>query len=280
MLIGYQGTEGSYSALACKAFMGEAPYTTKGYATFKSLVDDMMRGVVDYIALPVENSTSGPITRTIDLMKYLEVSAVDEIYIKIDHALISKVPMDVGQVQHVYSHPEALEQCHGYLNDHPKMKPHQYSDTAEAVQMVKNDGADTMAAIAGAHAAALYNMHIISENISDNPLNTTRFLIFRKGRITDAGGDKTSLYIETDHSAGSLNEILNIFSTHSINLLNLTSRPIQHKPFSYGFFIDVETGTGDVLNRALNDVGKAGRYINILGAYRKGAVPCYRDVQC
>ena len=280
MLIGYQGVEGSYSELACRKFAGGAEYHMKGYPTFRTLVRAMMDGQLDYIALPVENSTSGPITRTIDLMKYLEVSAVREVYIKIDHALIMKSAAEMSEITTVYSHPEALEQCYSYLSEYPNIEVREYTDTAEAVKMVKETGDPHIAGIAGSHAAALYDMTVIRENISDNPLNTTRFLIFRSG-VQDSrpGTNKTSLYIESDHSTGSLSEILNIFSRHGINLLNLTSRPIQHKPFSYGFFIDVEKGREDsVLAEALEDVGHVSKYINMLGTYQKGEIPSYEKV--
>lgn len=279
MLVGYQGVEGSYSEVACKAFADGGSYAMKGYATFKSLVDALVQDEVDYIALPVENSTSGPITRTIDLMKYLEVDAVEEIYVKIDHALISRSPVDISTLTRVYSHPEALEQCHAFLNGYHNIEVKEFSDTAEAVRMVRDADDPTIAAVAGSHAAKLYGMNIIRENISDNPFNTTRFLFFRKralNRLQETS--KTSLYIESDHSTGSLSEILNIFKKHGVNLLNLTSRPIQHKPFSYGFFIDVEQGTGETLDRALDDVAEVSRFINMLGTYQKGRIPSYEKV--
>ncbi|GAB3062745.1 prephenate dehydratase [Salinicoccus sesuvii] len=279
MLIGYQGVEGSYSEVACKKFSDGRAHVMKGYATFKSLVDALVENEVDYIALPVENSTSGPITRTIDLMKYLEVDAVEEVYVKIDHALISRHPTDLRKLTRVYSHPEALEQCHAYLSGYHNIEVKEYSDTAEAVRMVRDADDPTIAAIAGSHAAELYGMNIVRENISDNPFNTTRFLFFRKGAMARLEkASKTSLYIESDHSTGSLSEILNIFKNHDVNLLNLTSRPIQHKPFSYGFFIDVEEGLGEILDRALDDVGKVSRFINILGTYQKGRIPSYEKV--
>ncbi|MFC3418773.1 prephenate dehydratase [Salinicoccus hispanicus] len=279
MLIGYQGVEGSYSEVACKTFAEGGAYAMKGHATFKALVDALVQDEIDYIALPVENSTSGPITRTIDLMKYLEVDAVEEIYVKIDHALISRNPVDIDTLTRVYSHPEALEQCHAFLSGYPDIEVQEYSDTAEAVRMVRDADNPTIAAVAGSHAAKLYGMNIVRENVSDNPFNTTRFLFFRKKSLERlAGTNKTSLYIETDHSTGSLSEILNIFKKHGVNLLNLTSRPIQHKPFSYGFFIDVEEGTGETLDRALDDVVRVSRYINILGTYQKGKIPSYEKV--
>ena len=280
MLIGYQGVEGSYSELACKKFARDSDCQMIGYPTFRTLVEAIMDGTLDYIALPVENSTSGPITRTIDLMKYLEVSAVEEIYIKIDHALIMKAPMDMADISKVYSHPEALEQCYAYLSRYPNIEVMEYSDTAEAVKMVKDAEETDIAGIAGAHAAEMYGMSVIRENISDNPLNTTRFLFFRKGtQISRQGTNKTSLYIESGHSTGSLSEILEIFKKYEINLLNLTSRPIQHKPFSYGFFIDVEKGRADTkLAEALEDISQASRYINLLGTYVKGKIPTYESV--
>lgn len=279
MKIGYQGVDGSYSTLACAAYAGSKEYTTEGYMTFKLLVEALLNDDVDYIALPVENSTSGPITRTIDLMKYLDVKAVKEVYVKIDHALISKNPITLDKVTEVYSHPEALEQCYTYLSQYPNIKVQEYSDTAGAVHMVKESENETIASIAGSHAAELYGMNVIRENISDNPLNTTRFLIFTKELSEKVLHEKTSLYIESDHSTGSLSDILNIFKTYNINLLYLMSRPIQNKPFSYGFFIDIENDVDRPnFDAALSVLAKETSYINILGSYEKGQTPEYEGV--
>lgn len=280
MLIGYQGVEGSYSTVACQRFSGEKHYQTKGFLTFRSLVDALLHDEVDYIALPVENSTSGPITRTIDLMKYLDVTVTDEIYVKIDHALITKHPIELSEITKVYSHPEALEQCYTYLSQYPHIEVLEHMDTAGAVEMVKHAEDDTIAAIAGSHAAELYGMTVLQENISDNPFNTTRFLFFKKEEdpVNQVQG-KTSIYIEVNHSTGSLSDILNIFKKHDTNLLYLMSRPIQTKPFEYGFFIDIDNGLGnEALHMALKELKGICTYINILGSYRKGKIPAYKGV--
>lgn len=278
MKIGYQGVPGSYSSLASAKFFGNTSFESFGYTTFKELVQALIDEDVDYIALPVENSTSGPITRTIDLMKYLEVSAVSEIYVKIDHALITKKETKFEDIQIVYSHPEALEQCITYLNEIEKLEIKEYHDTAGAVEMVKNSPLTNIAAVAGTHAAELYDMKVQRENISDNPLNTTRFLIFKKGREPYASHkEKTSIYVETEHSTGSLNEILNIFSKYHINLLYLMSRPIQKKAFSYGFFIDVERSEKGNLTTSLNEIREKSMYLNILGTYSPGEPPNFNS---
>lgn len=280
MLIGYQGVPGSYSTVACQKFIGENQGQTKGFLTFRLLVDALLNDEVDYIALPVENSTSGPITRTIDLMKYLDVEATDEVYVKIDHALITKHPVELSKITKVYSHPEALEQCYTYLSQYPNIEVLEYRDTAGAVEMVKNSKDETIASIAGSHAAEMYGMTVIRENISDNPLNTTRFLFFKKknGRINQVQ-DKTSIYIETGHSTGSLSDVLQIFKKHENNLVYLMSRPIQAKPFSYGFFIDVDSGLGNAaFSRALEELKEICTYINILGSYPEGIIPSYEGV--
>lgn len=280
MIIGYQGVEGSYSTVACKSFADGKDYEAKGYLTFKLLVEALENDEVDYIALPVENSTSGPITRTIDLMKYLDVDAISEVYVKIDHALITKHPIELSEITKVYSHPEALEQCYTYLSEYPNIEVLEYPDTAGAVRMVKDSPDETIAGIAGSHAAELYGMTVIRENISDNPLNTTRFLFFKnKNGSSPEFKDKTSLYIETDHSTGSLNELLSIFKANDVNLVYLMSRPIQNKPFSYGFFIDVEKGIQESgLEKALGEIKEKGAYVNILGSFKHGKIPAYDGI--
>lgn len=280
MIIGYQGVEGSYSTVACKNFAEGRDYETKGYMTFKLLVEALENREVDYIALPVENSTSGPITRTIDLMKYLDMEAVSEVYVKIDHALITKNPVEPSEITKVYSHPEALEQCYTYLSGYPNIEVLEYPDTAGAVRMVKDSPDETIAGIAGRHAAELYGMTVIRDNISDNPLNTTRFLFFKnKNGSSPDFKDKTSLYIETGHSTGSLHGILSIFKENDVNLVYLMSRPIQNRPFSYGFFIDVEKGIQEAgLGRALDEITRRGAYVNILGSYEQGKIPAYGNI--
>lgn len=282
MLIGYQGVEGSYSTIACQKFSEGNTYQTKGFLTFPLLMDALLHGEVDYIALPVENSTSGPITRTIDLLKYLDVTATDEIYVKVDHALITKHPMELSEITKVYSHPEALAQCSTYLSKYPHIEVLDYMDTAGAVEMVKHAADPTIASIAGSHAAALYGMTVMQENISDNPFNTTRFLFFKKKKeLVNQVQDKTSIYVEANHGTDSLSDILNIFKKYDIPLLYVMPRPVQSEPFAYGFFIDVENGLGhETLHRALKELENICTYINILGSYRRGKIPAYKgDVQ-
>src|SRR5690625_3422923 len=146
--------------------------------------------------------------------------------------------------------------------------------------MVKDSPDETIAAIAGSHAAALYGMTVIRENISDNPLNTTRFLFFKnKNGSSPEFKNKTSLYIETGHSTGSLHRLLSIFKENDVNLVYLMSRPIQNKPFSYGFFIDVEKGIQEAgLGKALNEITRRGAYVNILGSYEQGEIPAYGNI--
>jgi len=151
-------------------------------------------------------------------------------------------------------------------------------DTAGAVEMVKHAEDNTIAAIAGSHAAALYGMTVTQKNISDNPFNTTRFLFFKKKEapVNQVQG-KTSIYVEANHSTDSLSDILNIFKRHDINLLYLMPRPVQSEPFAYGFFIDIDSGAGyEALHMALKELEDICTYINILGNYRKGKIPVYK----
>src|SRR5699024_2134910 len=186
MIICYQGVEGSYSTVACKNFTDGKNYESRGYLTFKLLVEALQDGEVDYIALPVENSTSGLITRTIHLMKHLEVEAISEIYVKIDHALITKNPLEFSAITKVHAHHEELEHGYTYMSQYHKIEVLELQDTAGAVQMVKESPDETIASIAGSHAAKLYDMCVIRENISDNPLNTTRFLFFKNRNGTSS----------------------------------------------------------------------------------------------
>src|SRR5699024_12840674 len=124
--------------------------------------------------------------------------------------------------------------CYTYLSQYPNIEVLEFQDTAGAVQMVKESPDETIASIAGSHAAKLYDMSVIRENISDNPLNTTRFLFFKNRNGTSSEfKNKTSLYIETDHSTGFLNEILSICKENDVNLVYLMSIHVHNTTFFY-----------------------------------------------
>jgi len=96
MKIGYQGIPGSYSEAALEHYLRSArsngldmpsDISAIGYDNFKTIITDLVSGELKAAILPVENSTTGLITRTLDLLRYQAVVATHEVYQPISHSL-------------------------------------------------------------------------------------------------------------------------------------------------------------------------------------------------
>lgn len=249
MNIGYLGIPGSYSETALSEYLPNGASKTS-VETFDALVSKLKSGELSHIILPVENSTTGMITRTMDLLKYESVYIVDEWYLPIENHLWAKTDIKLTETTHVYSHPEAFTQTERYFEAYPHIQRVSYTDTANAARHVADVDSPTIAALAGERAGRLNGLIKIESNVNSEVSNMTRFFILSLEKNKELGA-LSYFYIETSHTPGALLQLLNIFDAHRCNLLSLNSRPIQNEPFRYGFFIEVDilnTNLGALIN--------------------------------
>lgn len=266
MKVGYQGIGGAYSEVACLQFFGEDVQAV-GYEHFKAAIAALKKDEVDAIALPVENSTTGIIFLTMDLMRSEQnLHAVGETYVTVDHHLMVREYTPLDKLHRAYSHTEALKQCSNFLKSH-HILANSYDDTASAALYVSRFGKPGECAIASKRAAELYGLTLIKSHIQDIAGNTTRFLILSKE--TSPLADKTTLYFETGHHPGALVEILNLFKEEHINMTSLNSRPAMNQSlFEYGFFVEVSANLFASEYRHIQDqIRSSCTYVNFMGAY-------------
>ena len=274
--IGYQGVYGAYSSMASLAYFGEKN-EFRGFDGFPPIVDALDDTSIDFGVFPVENSTTGQIYKTLDLLKYKDdFFAIGETIVDVHHNLISFADTDISKLRYVYSHPEALSQCLKFFKEHPHISPVSYEDTAKSVSYIKNLGDRQNGALASSLAAKTNEMKILIPSVQDMEENKTRFLIFKKvekkleeiDNISDY--EKMTCYFETKHKAGELSKILNIFSKSNYNLLSLHSRATKKNSFEYGFFVDVSCKDIPVseLKNTLNKLKSELTYFNLLGLYK------------
>ena len=239
--IGYLGPEGSFSHLAARKKFGAsvdyAPFTD-----FAAIFGAVAREHIDYGLIPVENSTHGGVTASLDCFLDTPVKIAAEVLVAIHHNFMSRVPLD--EVTHVYSHQQALGQCRRWLQAQlPHAETVATVSTSEAARVAaETPGA---AAIGSTLAAQLFDVPVLFANIEDNPNNTTRFSVIARRDARASGDDKTSILFTTEHKAGALTEVLNVFRDHGLNLTRLAERPSQRMNWEYFFFIDVEGHAAD-----------------------------------
>lgn len=259
MKIAYQGIAGSYSETRIQSYLSEKENQSidaelVSYPTFKEMTQDLVEDKVELGFFPVENSTTGLITRTLDLFKGLPLFVEEERYQEVRHILWALPGASLQELRKVYSHPEALSQSQAFFDKHPHIEAVPYVDTAQAARYVQEEQDITKAALAGPQNGELYHLAPLLKHIQSEETNTTRFFVTKYWEMNPKTIEKNlesyyekypkrtrwMLYIETKHEPGSLVKLLNIFDLFTCNLEGLDARPIPNQPFKYGFFIEVD----------------------------------------
>lgn len=274
MKIGYQGIPGSYSEMSVQDYLESENLDRKkikiiSYNNFPSLISNLLEDNLQKIIIPVENSTTGTITRVTSLLRYEPVSVIGEVYQEVGHRLLGLIDSSLDDLKLIYSHPEALSQCRSFFVKYPHLVERPFADTASAAKFISENKDKSLAAIASARAGEIYGLKDFGLNIVDEYTNTTRFYVIKKFENNkDYKGNKISLYLEAKHEHGSLLNILEVLRLFKINMTKLNSQPIPDKPFQYGFWIE---GIGFRVKKELKELlymlEKVTEYVQIIGIY-------------
>jgi len=268
--IGYLGPAGSFSHLAARKKFG-ASIDYDELTDFPAIFDGVARGHIDYGLIPIENSTYGGVTASLDCFLDTPVKITAEVLVAIHHNLLSRHPLE--KIKRVYSHQQALGQCRRWLAAQlPGAEQIATVSTSQAAALAaKEEGS---AAIGSTLAAQLNDIPILFDNIEDNPNNTTRFSVIARQNARPSGDDKTSILFTTEHKAGALTDVLNVFRDHGLNLTRLAERPSQRMNWEYYFFVDVEGHVDEKkVVAALAEVKEHCLQLTVLGSF-----PCAREV--
>jgi len=222
----------------------------------------------DYGVVPVENSTEGMISHTLDMFINSDLKICSEIMLEISHNLLGRCSMK--SVKKIYSKQEVFGQCRLWLEINMRgialMEVSSTSRAAEIASQEKNS-----AAIASILAAKKYRLNVIAKDIEDNLNNVTRFLVIGGAIPKPTKKDKTSIMFSVKDKVGALHDILVPFKKYNINLTKIESRPSKRKTWEYYFFVDM-TGHCENKNvkKALSELEKHCSFLKILGSYPIG----------
>ncbi len=270
--VGFQGESGSYSEASARIQYPNPNYSFIPFRSFRELFDGVENSNVDLAVVPIENSTEGSVNETYDLLVEKPLYVIGEIYQKIHHCLIVNKNSSPDEISIVYSHPQALAQCRKYIQKKHLESIPMY-DTAGSVKFIKETHNTSAAAIASKHAAQIYDMKVVEEDIEDNSNNFTRFLIISKSYDKKADDNKISVIFSIPHNPGSLYSILQEFALRNINLTRIESRPTKNIPWEYYFFVDLEGNVNnDKISASLLSVKSATIFFKLLGSYKKDEI--------
>ncbi|MBD1909280.1 MULTISPECIES: prephenate dehydratase [unclassified Leptolyngbya] len=225
-----------------------------------------------YAVVPVENSTEGGVTTTLDTLWQLQGLQIHcALVLPIAHALISRLE-SIHEIRTVYSHPQAIAQCQEWLERNvPNAKLIPTPSTSEALQRLE-PGAPA-AAIASQRAAALYDLPIRALPINDRPDNCTRFWVVCLE--PSPGGTHTSMAFSLlANLPGALVKPLQALAARNINMSRIESRPTKKSLGDYLFFIDIEADADEPsVQDALQELQSYTETLKIFGSYKILAVP-------
>ncbi len=270
--VAYQGVEACYSHIAARSFFAPFSRSTSlhGYRSFATAIEALVRGDAEVAFLPIENSLTGSINETYDLLRTANLHIVGEEILRIEHCLLAIEPVPLGMIRRVSSHPQALAQCNSFIESLEECRKEIADDTAKAAMEVAESGDLSRAAIASEEAAVRYGLQVIKRNVAQQSDNYTRFVaIGREVRQTDHRlPHKTSLLLTTKHEKGALARCLDALARHDVSLTKLESRPSAEQPWQYLFYIDHEGGTHEKqVEEALQEVREFAEDLRILGSY-------------
>ena len=263
----YQGVEGAYQHQAALEYFGK-DVNVFHMDTWKGCMEAIKEGMADYAVLPIENSSAGEVNDIYDLLEEYENYIVGEQIIKIQHALLGVPGTKLEDIRTVFSHPQALMQCAGYLNRHPQWKQISLSNTAVAAEKAAQDGDKSQAAIAGEITAKPYGLEILEMPVNDCRFNSTRFIIVTNRKMYEKDARKVSICFELPHVSGSLYNILSHIIYNDLNMCKIESRPIPERNWEYHFFVDFEGNLDDsAVKNAIRGIAEEAVNFKILGNY-------------
>jgi chorismate mutase / prephenate dehydratase len=263
--VAYLGPAGTFSEMAVAKQFGGAVE-----ALAHESIDEVFRAVetggAGFAVVPVENSTEGAIGRTLDLLLGTPLRICAEVVLRVHQNAMRSVPGLEG-VERVYSHAQSFGQCRGWLARHlPRAECVPLVSNAEAARRAVGEPA--ACAIGPAIAAEHHGLHIVAENIEDDPKNMTRFLVLGTLEPGPSGRDRTSLVMTVPNRPGALHALLTPIATHGLSMTRIESRPSRQAAWEYMFYVDLEGHEQDAkVAAALAELRRVAPFLKVLGSY-------------
>ncbi len=264
LTIAYFGPEATFTHQAAIRKFGASLH----YSAHKTITDvfaEVARNRADYGVVPVENSTEGVVTHTLDMFVESDLKIVAQIVMRVQQCLMSKGPK--RGIQKLFAHPQSLAQCRTWIqNNIPDVEIIETSSNARSAELAAKT--KHSAALGGALAAQRYGLDVVEADIQDNSTNTTRFLVLGRQCSPATGKDRTSIMFSIPHQVGALHTALAPFRKYRLNMTKIESRPSKRKAWEYFFFVDCDGHFDDKrVANAIANLQQHCTFVKVLGSY-------------
>ncbi len=263
--VAYSGVEGAFAHIAAGRIFPNGNRVS--YGDFKAAYDSVVKGESDVAVLPIENSYAGEVGQTMDLIFSGELF-INGIYeLEIHQNLLGVQGATVEDIKKVTSHPQALSQCHDYI-EMRGFEAEESNNTALAAKTVAEANDRSLGAIASMETAEIFGLKVLEANINKSGENTTRFAVLSKVSAKDSTLSNTVLMLTVKHEAGSLANAVSIIGQYGYNMTALRSRPMKKHSWQYYFYIEIDgTVNSDNGQKMLEDLNKVCDIVKVAGAF-------------
>ena len=264
LTVAYLGPEATFTHQAAIQRFGSSLL----YSPQKTIADvftEVGKRHADYGVVPVENSTEGVVTHTLDMFVDSDLKIVSQIVLPVQQCLMSNWRR--AQIKKLFTHPQSLAQCRGWVqNNLPRVEIIETSSNARSAELAAKE--KFTAAIAGLLAAEKYGLDVLEQDIQDNAANATRFLVLGRQCSPPTGHDRTSLMVSITDKVGALHNAIAAFRRYRINMTKIESRPSKRKAWEYFFFIDCDGHMNDrKVATAIQHLEEHCNFVKVLGSY-------------
>ena len=267
--VAFLGPSGTFSEDAAIGFFGSSIVKVP-CANFDEVFHATSAGAADFGVVPVENSSEGVVTRSLDLFLTTPLFIIGETSLYVRHNLLRR-ENSLDGIEAVCAHPQALAQCHAWLSHHlPNVERRPVSSNAEGARLAGVDS--RLAGIAGARAASEFGLHIVAPAIQDDAHNRTRFAVLahphQHPQPKASGHDCTSLVVSVTNRPGAVHDMLVPLKKHGVSMTRFESRPARSGQWEYYFYIDLQ-GHPDQpeVTAALSELRSTCAFFKMLGTY-------------
>jgi chorismate mutase/prephenate dehydratase len=267
--VAYLGPAGTFSEEAALRFFGSS-IAHLPCGSFDEVFQATAAGSAEYGVVPVENSTEGVVTRSLDLLLTTPLHIVGEISLMVRHHLL-RASNSLEGIEVVMAHPQALAQCQQWLTTHlPHAERRAVSSNAEGARLAATE--PTWAAIASERAGATFGLHLAARAIQDDAFNRTRFVVVCLPDTLPApqasGRDCTSLVVSVPNRPGAVHDMLVPLKLHGVSMTRFESRPARSGQWEYFFYIDLQGHPSEPhVKAALADLQNLCAFYKVLGTY-------------
>ncbi len=266
LTVAYLGPEGTWThQAAIKKFGHSITYSSQ--SNFADVFEQVARRKAHYGVVPIENSTEGAVSHTLDLFVDSPLQICAQVLLRIENGLMACIPRE--EIKTLYSHPQVFGQCRNWiLRNFPEADLVEVSSTTKAAKLARQNAADGAAALGGKLAAELNDLTMLEESIQDRATNTTRFLVIGEKTCPATGNDRTSILFSVHDRPGSLVKALQAFDKLNVNMSKIESRPSKQRDWEYIFYVDLAGHCTDTdVADALLELEKHCSMVKIFGSY-------------